>query len=94
MEGLKGRPDQPARWRRKARGESPVVFLQHPHHQGTVFGGKLPSWAVKDDRATCWLRMFPDAISFSGHSHMPLENEQSVWQGEFTSLNAGSLFQA
>ena len=70
-------------------GESPVVFLQHPHHQGTIFGGKLPSWAVKDDRATCWLGMFPDAISFSGHSHRSHLADQALDVGAFVAAAAG-----
>ena len=73
-----------------AEGECPVVFLQHPHHQGTVFGGKLPSWAVKDDRATCWLRMFPDAISFSGHSHISHLADRALDRGAFVAAAAGS----
>ena len=73
-----------------AAGESPVVFLQHPHHQGTVFGGKLPSWAVKNDRATCWLGLFPDAISFSGHSHMSHLCDKALDVGAFVAAAAGS----
>ena len=70
-------------------GEGPVVFLQHPHHQGTVFGGNLPSWAVGDDRATCWLGMFPDAISFSGHSHQSHLADDAFDVGAFVAAAAG-----
>lgn len=68
----------------------PVITLQHQHHQGTVFGGKLADWATGDPRATCWLRMFPEAISFSGHSHRSNQPADAVWQGDFVAAAAGS----
>lgn len=68
----------------------PIITLQHPHHQGTVFGGKLPDWAVGDARACCWHRMFPEAISFSGHSHYPNARKDALWRGDFAAVAAGS----
>ena len=34
---------------------------------------------------------FPNAIAISGHSHYSLTDERQVWQGDFTSIGAGSL---
>ena len=67
-----------------------VVVLQHQHHQGTVFGGNLADWAVCDPRATCWMEMFPDFISFSGHSHITHMREDAVSDGAFPAVAAGS----
>jgi endonuclease/exonuclease/phosphatase family metal-dependent hydrolase len=36
--------------------------------------------------------MFPRAVSFSGHSHIPLSTPQSSHKGWFTALSAGSYF--
>ena len=73
-----------------AASGAPVVVLQHQHHQGTVFGGKLADWAVCDPRATCWMEMFPDFISFSGHSHITHMREDAVSDGAFPAVAAGS----
>ena len=43
----------------------PLVHIQHPHPKG-VFDN-----ASSNDAATCWLNMFPKAVSVSGHSHIP-----------------------
>lgn len=37
------------------------------------------------------LSQFPNAISFSGHSHTTLVDERSIWQGAFTSVGTASL---
>ena len=73
-----------------AASGAPVVVLQHQHHQGTVFGGNLADWAVCDPRATCWMEMFPDFISFSGHSHITHMREDAVSDGAFPTVAAGS----
>ena len=73
-----------------AASGAPVVVLQHQHHQGTVFGGNLADWAVCDPRATCWMEMFPDFISFSGHSHITHMREDAVSGGAFPAVAAGS----
>ena len=67
----------------------PVVVLQHRHHQGTVYGGKLPEWAVGDSRSTRWMEMFPDFISFSGHSHFTCMRDDAISEGLFTAIAAG-----
>ena len=67
----------------------PVVVLQHRHHQGTIYGGNLPEWAVGDGRATRWMEMFPDFISLSGHSHITCMRDDAVSEGLFTAASAG-----
>jgi predicted phosphodiesterase len=36
------------------------------------------------------LSPFPQVIVFAGHSHFPLGDPRSIWQGEYTSVNDGS----
>ena len=37
------------------------------------------------------LSPFSNAVSINAHSHIALTNERAVWQGDFTSISAGSL---
>ena len=66
----------------------PLVHIQHPH-PGGIFG-REPS----KDAATCWLNMFPRAVSVSGHSHIPFSHPRSYHAGEFTFVAAGSHYLA
>lgn len=36
------------------------------------------------------LNRFPQAVFFSGHTHFPVADERSIWQGGYTSINTGS----
>jgi hypothetical protein len=36
------------------------------------------------------LKPYPQVIVFAGHSHFPLGDPRSIWQGEYTSVNDGS----
>lgn len=72
-------------------GRKGKVFfhVQHPHVKGTVYGGHV--WGQDNGASFKALAKYPKAISFSGHSHTPLSDEQSIWQGEFTALGTASL---
>ncbi|MEG0457873.1 MAG: hypothetical protein RR549_07060, partial [Oscillospiraceae bacterium] len=37
------------------------------------------------------LAKYPQVISYSGHTHFPNQNDSSLWQGKFTSINTGSM---
>ncbi len=67
----------------------PFFYVQHPHPRDTVYG--KGAWGVDDGSATMLLRAFPQAVAFSGHSHEPLSNDQSLWCGDYTSVATGSL---
>ncbi len=67
----------------------PFFYVQHSHPRDTVYGKN--AWGVDDGTATKLLSAFPQAVSFSGHSHEPLTNEKSIWHGAFTSVATGSL---
>ena len=69
--------------------KKPFFYLQHQHPEGTVFGEILKG--TDDGLATAALSKFPNAVAISGHEHGPLTDERAVWQGAFTSIEAGTM---
>lgn len=68
----------------------PLVVIQHPHPKETLFGA---SGRMADDgRAGCTLRLFPRAVSFSGHSHIGFARPDSIWRGDYVAAAAGSCY--
>ena len=67
----------------------PFFYFQHPHPKDTCYG----PWAGGHDVGivTKELSAYPNAIAFSGHSHLSLTDERSIWQGSFTSVGAGAM---
>ena len=78
-----------ARNRGVLAGTKPFFYVQHYHPRGTC---SAPwTWGQDNGQATAALAEFPNAVSFSGHSHTPLSDERTVWQGAFTSVGTASL---
>ena len=73
-------------------GARPFFCVQHPHPKGTLFSywGK---GAEDGGQLTRFLQDYPNAVSFSGHSHTALTDDRSVWQGAFTAINTCTLLQ-
>ena len=69
--------------------DRPFFYVQHSHPLDTVYDGG--AWGADDGTATRLLSRFPNAVSFSGHSHSSLMNDKSIWRGAFTSVATGSL---
>ena len=67
----------------------PFFHIQHPHPMNTCYGPW--AWGRDNGVSTKALSAFPNAVAFSGHSHYPLTDERSVWQGAFTSVGTSSL---
>ena len=65
----------------------PIFVFQHHHIFGTVYGSM--SWGNADLNAV--LSQYPQVIDFSGHSHYPLNDPASIWQGAFTALGTATL---
>lgn len=66
----------------------PFFYVQHPHPKDTV----CPFTRFHDGgAATRALSPFPNAVAITGHSHYSLTDERSIWQGAFTSVNAGCM---
>lgn len=67
----------------------PFFHVQHPHPKGTVHGPNV--WGQDNGMSTKALMAHPNAIAFSGHSHISVTDERSIWQGGFTSVGCGTL---
>lgn len=75
--------------RARLAGSKPFFYVQHFHPRGTC---SAPwTWGQDNGCATAALGAFPNAVAFSGHSHTPLSDERTVWQGAFTSIGTASL---
>lgn len=71
--------------------DSPVFVMHHEHNVGTVYGSSVyDGWGVPYFNAI--LSQFPQVVDFSGHSHYPLNDPRSIWQGCFTALGTGALY--
>lgn len=66
---------------------NPIFVFQHHHIWGTVYGSL--SWGNIDLNAI--LSQYPQVVDFSGHSHYPLDDPASIWQGAFTALGTSTL---
>ncbi len=65
----------------------PVFTLQHPHNFGTVYGSTV--WA-SPQLSSAW-KGKSNVVNFSGHSHFPMNDPRSIWQGSYTALGCGGM---
>ncbi len=70
-------------------GKRPIFVFQHQHVSKTVYGSAT-SWGLNDLKDI--LTKYPQVVDFSGHSHFPINDPRSIWQGSFTALNTGSMY--
>lgn len=69
----------------------PIFFAQHEHVDKTVYGSSdFEGW--DDEFFKDIFMQYPQLVHFSGHSHYPLNDPRSLWQGEFTAIGTGSLY--
>lgn len=66
---------------------TPIFVVGHRPTANTVYDGAQASNAA----LTSDLSGYPQAVYFSGHSHLHLSDERSIWQGAFTAVNDGSM---
>ncbi|WP_051286819.1 metallophosphoesterase family protein [Paenibacillus taiwanensis] len=71
--------------------EKPIFVFLHQHIADTVYGSE--DWGIQHNKEALYeaLRPFPQVITFSGHSHYPLNDPRSIHQRDFTSVGTGSL---
>lgn len=75
--------------RAELAGTRPFFYAQHFHPKGTC---SAPwTWGQDSGNSTAALKAFPNAVSFTGHSHTPLTDDRTLWRGEFTSVGTASL---
>ena len=73
-----------------------VIVLTHPMIYDTVYGSLLQDtytalgdyWSTK--ALSSILVGYPQAVTFGGHLHFPLNDPRSIWQGDFTALGCAS----
>ncbi len=81
---------------KKAPGK-PVFVLTHCPPAFTMAGSAWHDnpkkvWNWRYDHIRKMLAGHKQVVSLSGHTHLPLEDERSIWQGEFTAVNVGGLY--
>ena len=69
-------------------GKKPIFVFQHMPATGTVNNASQKS---SDDYLEAIFEKFPQVVDFSGHTHYPITQPQSIWQGGYTAINTGSL---
>ena len=73
-----------------AEPEKYVLVLTHPMIYDTCYGSLLgPYWYTT--QLTTILKKYPQAVTFGGHLHFPINDPRSIWQGDFTSMGCGSV---
>ena len=73
---------------KELRGKRPFFFFEHQQPINTCLG----KWAFNPDPySTDALKIYPNAVAFSGHSHKSLSLAYNYWQGEFTSIGTATL---
>jgi hypothetical protein len=73
-----------------ATPDKPVFVFHHEHVKNTVYGSSnFDGWGNRF--FTGVFEKYPNVVDFSGHSHYPVNDPRSVWQGEFTAIGTGSL---
>ena len=72
----------------KAAPGKPLFIFDHVPAVGTTRNSF--NWGSVIRRQL--LNKYPQVIHITGHTHNTPFNEQCIWQGEFTSINAGTLY--
>lgn len=70
----------------------PFFYVQHQHMDNTanaswLLGGLKSMNGQDNGEAKAVLNAYPNCVALTGHSHMSLTDEKSIWQGEFTVVN-------
>lgn len=73
----------------KRDAKKPIFVLTHYHAKDTV------NSSDNEKRGGGALRRlfdrYPNVVSISGHSHNPLQDPRSIWQGNFTAIDSSTL---
>lgn len=66
----------------------PIFVVTHFHPLDTV---NSSGSAAHDSGLRALLNGYPQAVNLSGHTHNPLQDPRSIWQGEFTVVDTSTL---
>lgn len=67
--------------------QKPIFVIQHPAPFATIYGSI--NWG--DMSTPKVLKHYHQVIDFSGHSHYPINDPRSIYQGKYTALGCGTL---
>ena len=73
-----------------AESEKYVFVITHPMIYNTVYGSDLGTYWYTES-LTDILKKYPQAVTFSGHLHFPINDPRSIWQDDFTAFGCGSV---
>ncbi|TYR80531.1 phosphatase [Priestia megaterium] len=68
--------------------EKPIFVFAHQPINNTLFGSK---GEINGELLYKILKKYPQVISFSGHTHQPLDHPKNISQKEFTSVGTSSV---
>ncbi len=69
----------------------PVFVIHHEPVRDTVYGSSFyDGWGIT--RFSAILRQYPQVVDLAGHSHYPLNDPRSIWQGAFTAVGTGAIY--
>jgi len=75
----------------KEDSEKPIFVCNHEHVKDTVYGSRSnEGWGVNSLKNV--LSRYQQVVHFSGHSHYPVNDPRSIWQGDFTAIGTGSMY--
>jgi len=66
----------------------PIFVLTHYHPYDTVNSSDSRAY---DGGLRALLNGYPQVVNLSGHTHNPLQDPRSIWQGEFTAVDTSTL---
>ncbi len=65
----------------------------HAMIEGTTLGSNYGNyWATNSKELYDTLAQYPQLITFGSHLHYPLQDERSIYQGDFTSVETASVY--
>ena len=73
--------------------DKPVFFMNHEPALNTVYGSSaFDIWGIPQFKSL--MSRYPQIVHFAGHSHYPLNDPRSVWQGNWTEIGTGAIYYA
>ncbi len=73
-----------------ARSNKPIFVFLHQPITGTVYGSEWGA-GLEDQKLLSLLKKYPQVILFSGHSHYPLNNQNSIVQDGIIMVNTSAV---
>ncbi len=69
----------------------PIFTFQHMPVLGTCYGSESGNDGAQAFQAV--YEQYPQVVNFAGHTHAPINHVRAVWQGAYTAVATGTLYQ-